>query len=183
MPGRRLGAIVRGLSSRFEHDEREMAGLKWTRQPARTRGATNRVSSGGVMTNPQSTSLVGADCWPDVRPCQPRALDLLSLCTRFLATATGHPILCVALTPQPRGGIREKDSVIRCVAAGSVRPVASAPAVAGERSAVPLESNRPYSLAFQADRAGLENRYGLSVHRGFESPPLRYVMSRDMCLR
>ena len=71
--------------------------------PPRTRGATNRVSSGGVMTNPQSTSLVGAELLagcPAVSTSSARLL--LSLCTRFLATATGHPILRVALTPVNR---------------------------------------------------------------------------------
>jgi hypothetical protein len=38
---------------------------------------------------------------------------------------------------------------------------------------VPSRTDALISLAGSAGYPGLENRYGLSVHRGFESPPLR----------
>src|SRR5450755_653625 len=38
---------------------------------------------------------------------------------------------------------------------------------------VPSDSHPFIPRAIVADISGLENRYGLSVHRGFESPPLR----------
>ena len=191
LPGARArrhpGGRHRGPRRRGDRGRPQRA--RAARRPHRPR-RDDRAACGGTRPWEAGACSIRCSTSPSSRaPCAPGAIVLARVprvvfgTTDPKAGAAGSVLDVLAepaAQPPAPGGVRAAGAGVRRHAARvlrlpalTARPAATPPTAEPGAECSNLLSAAPRRGGRAVECAGLENRYGLSVHRGFESPPLR----------